>query len=74
MSIGVAAPSTPLGDLNCDGAVDPADIAPFALALSDPVAYGSAYPACALARADVNGDGLEDGRDVTPFVAALLAP
>ncbi|MFQ5424337.1 MAG: FG-GAP repeat domain-containing protein [Phycisphaerae bacterium] len=65
--------STPVpGDLNCDAAVDPADIAPFALALTDPAGYAAAFPNCPVGNADTSGDGLVDGRDLAPFVGLLL--
>jgi hypothetical protein len=60
-----------VGDLNCDGAIDAFDIDPFVLALTDPVAYATAYPACYLNLADCNGDGKVDAFDIDPFVALL---
>ena len=65
-------PAALLGDWNCDGTVDPADIDAFVLALLDPAGYATAYPTCALNNADLNGDGSNDGADIQPFVAALL--
>lgn len=62
------------GDLNCDGLVDVNDIAPFALALVDPVAYQAAYPDCQPALADLNASGAADGQDIPVFVGLLLAP
>jgi hypothetical protein len=59
------------GDVNCDGSIDAFDIDPFVLALTDPVAYGLAYPLCDLAVADVNFDGAVDAFDIDPFVALL---
>ncbi|MCK6485328.1 MAG: agmatine deiminase family protein [Phycisphaerae bacterium] len=59
------------GDMNCDGALNSADVAPFALALTDPAAYGLAYPGCNLSRGDMNGDTLVDGSDVIGFIDAL---
>ncbi|TWT45357.1 hypothetical protein RAS1_17800 [Phycisphaerae bacterium RAS1] len=59
------------GDLNCDGSVDILDINAFVLALSDPAAYGSAYPACDRDLADMNGDGSVDILDINPFVACV---
>jgi hypothetical protein len=61
-----------LGDMNCDGNVEPLDVAPFALALVDPAAYQTAYPSCDIARADMNSDGLVNGLDAQGFVDALL--
>jgi hypothetical protein len=68
----IPAPVSP-GDMNCDGAVDVADISSFALALVDPAGYTAAYPSCDVSLADMNADTLRDGRDVQAFVAALLA-
>jgi hypothetical protein len=59
------------GDLNCDGIVDFGDINPLILALSDPVAYGAAYPNCNFLNGDCNGDGYVDFDDINPFVAIL---
>ena len=61
-----------LGDLDCDGAVNFSDIAPFVLALVDPDGYAAQYPQCAIARADMDQSGAVDGRDVQPFVDTLL--
>jgi hypothetical protein len=63
-----------LGDMNCDAALDPADITPFALALIDPAGYGQTYPGCDMARGDMNGDTFFDGPDIQAFVTELLAP
>lgn len=60
------------GDLNCDERLDTADIGPFALALTDPVAYAAAFPDCSADRADLNGDSLNNGLDIRPFVDSLL--
>lgn len=61
-----------LGDLNCDGVVDVADIVPFVQALIDPTAYEAQYPNCARSQADTSGNGLVDGGDVRSFVSLLL--
>lgn len=63
-----------LGDLNCDGVVDLADISPFALALLDLDLYVQAHPECPLAAADTNGDANIDGADIAGFVSLLLSP
>ncbi len=68
----IAVPTQIPGDLNCDGAVDNADIDAFVLALIDPVAYGVVYPSCDMNQADVSGDGSVDNGDIDPFVALLL--
>jgi endonuclease/exonuclease/phosphatase family metal-dependent hydrolase len=66
-----AAPSWPLGDMNCDATVGFADINPFVLALSNPTAYGQTYPGCSILNGDINGDGSVDFGDINPFVALL---
>ena len=66
-------PPPALGDLNCDGEVNFDDIHPFVLALSDPAAYGAAYPFCNVLLADCNGDGVVDFTDINAFVALLGA-
>jgi hypothetical protein len=62
------------GDMNCDGVVDIADIAGFALALVDAATYSSTAPGwdCTLLNADVNLDGARNGQDVAPFVQLLI--
>ncbi len=60
-----------IGDLNCDGAVDGADIEPFFQALVWPDQYIAQHPDCDLNLADVNGDGAVDGADIDPFFALL---
>ncbi len=60
------------GDMNCDGAVDNADIDGFVLALTDPAAYAIAYPGCDINHADVNGDNSVDNGDIDAFVDLLL--
>ncbi len=69
----------PLGDLNCSGTVDGADISHFAQALLDPTAYnadhdGSPFAACSLSLADINQDTLVDIDDVPGFVNLLINP
>ncbi|MGD8451975.1 MAG: C25 family cysteine peptidase [Phycisphaerae bacterium] len=59
------------GDLNCDGAVDNFDIAPFVLAVTNPTAYATAYPNCDVNNADCNSDGAVDNFDISPFVQLL---
>jgi probable HAF family extracellular repeat protein len=61
-----------MGDLNCDGTVSAADIDPFVTALTDPSAYGAAFPDCSLMLADTNGDGEVTAADIDPFVALLV--
>ena len=61
----------PLGDLNCDGAFDGADIDPFFLALGDPAAYLAAFPDCSIDNADMNCDQAVNGADIDRFFACL---
>ncbi len=63
-----AAPS----DLNCDGTVSGADIAGFALALTNPAAYQDQYTDCLLINADLDGDGEVTTADIGPFVDGLI--
>lgn len=65
-----AAPGA-LGDANCDGNVDFADIDPFVAALSGPVGYAAAYPGCIWLSADCDENGTVDFADIDPFVALL---
>lgn len=70
----IAVPSVFLGDMNCDGLVDNRDIAPFVLALVDPVEYQTTYPACGINQGDMDNDGTMNGLDMQKFVDLLLAP
>ncbi|HVP09819.1 MAG TPA: dockerin type I repeat-containing protein [Phycisphaerae bacterium] len=62
-----------LGDLNCDGVVNVADVSPFVKALINPATYQSEYPACDILHADMNGDGTVNGKDVQSFINELVA-
>jgi hypothetical protein len=62
----------PLGDVNCDGAVDTADIDAFVLALVNPAGYAAAYPDCDIMLADCNLDGAVDTADIDAFVALIV--
>ncbi|MGD8452125.1 MAG: lectin like domain-containing protein [Phycisphaerae bacterium] len=64
-------PAFPAGDVNCDGALDNFDIAPFVLAVIDPPGYQADYPLCDPQLADVNGDGATNNFDIAPFVHLL---
>jgi hypothetical protein len=68
---GLLTPEWVVGDLNCDGVISFADINPFVLRLSNPVAYWTTFPACAESNGDVNADGTVDFGDINPFVALL---
>ena len=59
------------GDMNCDGAVDFADINPFVLALGGQTGYEARYAECRWLNADFNDDGSANFADINPFVAAL---
>lgn len=66
-----ALPPTHVADMNCDGAVDFADIAPFVMALVDPATWAAAYPNCNISNGDANGNGVLGLDDVNSFVAIL---
>lgn len=69
-SLGASVPV--IADMNCDGVVTVADVAPFALALIDADGYSAQYPCCDISNADVNDDMAVDGLDVEPFTQAVL--
>ena len=61
-----------VGDLNCDGTVDFADINPFVLYLSNYSAWQAAYAGCPPENGDINNDGTYPSfGDINPFVALL---
>jgi parallel beta-helix repeat protein len=60
-----------LGDTNVDGVVNFADIDPFVLALSDPVAYQTQYHILTTLHGDCNQDGVVNFADIDPFVALI---
>jgi len=64
-------PCDAFGDMNCDGLRNGLDIAPFVLAVIDPVAYESAYD-CEIVRGDMNGDGWVDAGDVLDFMCVIM--
>jgi len=68
---GVEIIPNPVGDMNCDGVWNAFDIDPFVLALTDPLAYGQAFPECDYQHADVNCDGMVNAFDIDPFVVLL---
>jgi hypothetical protein len=61
------------GDLNCDGLINCDDIAPFALAITDPASYAAQFPHCHILNADCNGDGAVTFDDIDAFIAVLSA-
>ncbi len=65
------APTSLVGDLNCDGALNAFDIDPFVVALTDPAQYAAQYPECDIDNADTNGDGVLNAFDIDPFVRLL---
>jgi hypothetical protein len=66
------APSTLVGDLNCDGAVNFGDINPFVMYLSNFSVWQTTYPNCPPEIGDINGDGAYPSfGDINPFVALL---
>ncbi len=67
---GAASPSmAQRGDMNCDGAVNTADIPLFVQALLGTGSFGG----CDINRADMNADARVNGLDTQAFAAALLA-
>ncbi len=64
----------PLGDMDCDGSVNLADVPAMAEALVDPAGYAANYPGCDPLNGDFADDDLLNGADIAGFVAALLAP
>lgn len=61
-----------LGDVNCDGTVNTADIDAFVQALLDPEGYNTNFPDCDISRADMNSSGDVNTGDIDLFVDALL--
>lgn len=60
------------GDLNCDGAVDFADINPFVLYLTDLAGWQATYPGCPPVNGDINSDGLYPSfTDISAFTVLL---
>ncbi len=60
-----------LGDMNCDGAVNFDDIAPFVLAIGGQAGYEAQWPDCAWLNGDVDGNGTVDFDDIADFIAIL---
>ena len=60
-----------LGDMNLDGQVTFADIDPWVMALSNPVAYQAQYHIRATLHGDINQDARITFADIDPFVALL---
>ena len=60
------------GDMNCDGAIDTADIDGMVAAVADCDDYYLLYPNCNCLNADVNGDGAVDTADIDAFTALVV--
>jgi hypothetical protein len=60
------------GDLNCDNAVNGADIRAFVLALLNPAAYATTYPTCSPLNGDLNNDNALTPADISPFTQCLV--
>ncbi|MEX2546013.1 MAG: hypothetical protein WD316_12865 [Phycisphaeraceae bacterium] len=61
-----------IADMNLDGVVDAVDVAPFVLALTDPLAYETQHAIDPAIVGDINQDGVLDAVDVAPFVELLV--
>lgn len=59
-----------LGDMDCNGAVNLADVPAMSLALTDPIQYGQVH-GCIL-NGDFTGDGQVNGLDLQGFVSLLV--
>lgn len=64
-------PTAPLGDMNCDGAVNFNDIDAFVDALTDFATYSINYPQCDPFLGDVNGDNSVNFLDIDGFIDLL---
>ncbi len=65
-------PEPCFGDVNWDGEIDINDVAPFATALADQLAFVTANPTCSTEPADMTGDWQLDGSDLDAFIQAVL--
>ena len=59
------------GDMNCDGALNGLDVAPFVRAVLDAAQFCAEWPFCSVYDADVNQDASVDTFDIAPFIALL---
>lgn len=59
------------GDMNCNGTLNGDDVAPFVLAILDPIAFGAS--GCPISAGDFNGDNRVNIADISLFIQALLA-
>jgi hypothetical protein len=63
-----------IGDLNCDGQIDLADINPFTTYLSNQAAWQAEFPGCNALNGDIDCDGTYGQAsfgDINPFVALM---
>lgn len=60
------------GDLQCDGRVTLADIAPFIAAITNRITYYDQFPNCNHDNADVNQNGAISVADIGAFVDVLV--
>lgn len=70
-----AEPFLPTGDMNFDGVVDTADVAPFVQALTNSEGYMARFGVdedTMITLGDINNDGSFDTADVAPFVQVLV--
>lgn len=62
-----------LGDMNCDGAVNLADVSAFATALVDLSAYTGQFPTCdPVLHGDFSNNSTLDAGDIAGFIAVLV--
>lgn len=61
-----------LGDANCDGKVDFADIDAFVVAVTSQEKYAEEFPGCNWLQSDINGDGSVDFDDIDLFVNCIV--
>jgi len=61
-----------IGDMNCDGAVNAADVGPMAVALVDLAAHQQQFPGCDPLNGDINGDQALDGLDIALMANCLV--
>ena len=62
-----------IGDMNCDGFINFADINPFVAYLSAYAAWQAQFPDCSPCNGDINCDGIyPDFGDINPFVALIV--
>lgn len=61
-----------LGDMNCDGNIDGADVQAFVLALIDTAQYAAEFSNCNILNGDFTGDDATTIADTADFVSCLL--